>query len=201
MRRHLAIFLAFQPDTGHAHPHRDAVIKNYATLLTAMGKTEADIIASLTALMQEMGLDRLCTGAAGAASPTACSAENAEIMRSQRRCSCAFGAARVVPPGATAPSRAAASRNTTPGTPPPRKESMRSQNLSVLCATKAQARATRQTPPSTPDQPIPLILNPVTREPGSHHQRKNHRHRRQPPPQAPPVLLRRPLVAQRTLRF
>jgi hypothetical protein len=115
MRRHLAIFLAFQPDTGHAHPHRDAVIKNYATLLTAMGKTEADIIASLTALMQEMGLDRLCTGAAGAASPTACSAENAEIMRSQRRCSCAFGAARIAPPGATAPSRAAASRNNTSG--------------------------------------------------------------------------------------
>ena len=29
MRRALAIFLAFQRDTGHAHPHRDAAIRNY----------------------------------------------------------------------------------------------------------------------------------------------------------------------------
>jgi len=53
MRRALAIFLAFQRDTGHAHPHRDAAIRNYAGLLTAMGRTEADIAAALAALHGE----------------------------------------------------------------------------------------------------------------------------------------------------
>ena len=50
MRRHLVIFLAFQRDTGHAHPHRDAAIGNYAGLLRAMGKSEAEIDALLAAL-------------------------------------------------------------------------------------------------------------------------------------------------------
>jgi tetratricopeptide (TPR) repeat protein len=54
MRRHLAIFLAFQRDTGHAHPHRDAAIGNYAALLAAMGKTEADTVATLQVLMREV---------------------------------------------------------------------------------------------------------------------------------------------------
>ena len=57
MRRHPAIFLAFQRDTGHAHPHRDAAIGNYAALLTAMGKSEAEIGAALAALHREAGLD------------------------------------------------------------------------------------------------------------------------------------------------
>ena len=57
MRRALAIFLAFQRDTGHAHPHRDAAIANYTGLLAAMGKTEADINATLAALAREAGLD------------------------------------------------------------------------------------------------------------------------------------------------
>ena len=57
MRRMVAIFLAFQRDTGHAHPHRDAAINNYAALLTDMGKTEAEIIAALTALFRAAGLD------------------------------------------------------------------------------------------------------------------------------------------------
>ena len=56
MRRVVAIFLAFQRDTGHAHPHRDAAIKNYTVLLTAMGKSEAEITAALTALFREAGL-------------------------------------------------------------------------------------------------------------------------------------------------
>ncbi len=66
MRRALAIFLAFQRDTGHAHPHRDAAIANYTGLLAAMGKTEAEIKATLVALAREAGLDpglnprRLC---------------------------------------------------------------------------------------------------------------------------------------------
>jgi hypothetical protein len=55
LRRHLAIVLAFQRDTGHAHPHCDAAINNYAAVLTAMGKTGAEVIALLTAPMQESG--------------------------------------------------------------------------------------------------------------------------------------------------
>ncbi len=58
MRRHLAIFLAFQRDTGHTHPHRDAAIANYADLLAAMGKSEADIAATIAALFREAGLDQ-----------------------------------------------------------------------------------------------------------------------------------------------
>ncbi len=57
MRRALAIVLVFQRDTGHAHPHRDAAIANYTRLLAAMGKTEADINATLVALAREAGLD------------------------------------------------------------------------------------------------------------------------------------------------
>jgi hypothetical protein len=56
MRRALAFFLAFQHGTGHAHPHRDTVTLNYTALFSAMGKTEADIEASLAALRREAGL-------------------------------------------------------------------------------------------------------------------------------------------------
>lgn len=58
MRRALAIFLAFQCDTGHVHPYRDGVTCNYEALLTAMGKSEAEIAAALAALWREVGLDR-----------------------------------------------------------------------------------------------------------------------------------------------
>ena len=58
MRRALAIFLAFQRDTGHAHPHRDAVTANYRGLLAAMGKSEAEIDTAIAALHREAGLDR-----------------------------------------------------------------------------------------------------------------------------------------------
>jgi hypothetical protein len=57
LRRALAIFLAFQPDTGHAHPHRDAVTGNYGALLRAMGKSKAEIAAALAASRREAGLD------------------------------------------------------------------------------------------------------------------------------------------------
>jgi hypothetical protein len=50
MRRMVAIFLAFGHATGHAHPHRDAAIQNYAGLLAAMSKSEAEIAASIAAL-------------------------------------------------------------------------------------------------------------------------------------------------------
>jgi hypothetical protein len=56
-RRHLVIFLAFQRDTGHAHPHRDAAIANYTGLLAAVGKTEAEINATLVGLAREAGPD------------------------------------------------------------------------------------------------------------------------------------------------
>jgi hypothetical protein len=56
MRRHLVIFLAFQRDTGHAHPHRDAAIRNYAGLLDAMGRTQPEIAATLATLWHEAGL-------------------------------------------------------------------------------------------------------------------------------------------------
>ena len=56
MYRALAIFLAFQRDTGHAHTHRDAVIGNYTRLLAAMGRSEAEIKAALATLRREAGL-------------------------------------------------------------------------------------------------------------------------------------------------
>jgi hypothetical protein len=57
-RRQLAIFLAFQRDTGHAHPHRDVATANYAGLLGAMGKTKAEIVAALQTLVREVGLEQ-----------------------------------------------------------------------------------------------------------------------------------------------
>jgi tetratricopeptide (TPR) repeat protein len=56
MHRMVVIFLAFQRDTGHAHPHRDAAIQNYASLLSEMGKTDAEIKADTTAAFTEAGL-------------------------------------------------------------------------------------------------------------------------------------------------
>ena len=50
MRRHVAIFLDFERATGHPHPHRDAALNNYAVLLKAMGKTDAEIRAAIAAL-------------------------------------------------------------------------------------------------------------------------------------------------------
>jgi tetratricopeptide (TPR) repeat protein len=58
MRRALAIFLAFERDTGHVHPHRDLVTHNYAGLLAAMGRSEADIAATIAALHRDAGLDQ-----------------------------------------------------------------------------------------------------------------------------------------------
>jgi hypothetical protein len=56
-RRVLAIFLAFQRGTGHAHRHRDPATAAYTGLLSALGKTEADINATLVALAREVGPD------------------------------------------------------------------------------------------------------------------------------------------------
>jgi hypothetical protein len=58
MRRALAIFLAFQRDTGHAHPHRDGAIGNYTGLLAAMGRSAPEIDAALATLRREVDVDQ-----------------------------------------------------------------------------------------------------------------------------------------------
>jgi len=57
MRRALAIVLAFQRDTGHAHPHRDVAIENYEALLATLGKSVAEIAAALATLRRQARLD------------------------------------------------------------------------------------------------------------------------------------------------
>jgi tetratricopeptide (TPR) repeat protein len=51
MRRALAIFVEFTHRTGYRHPHLDAAFANYANLLAAMGKSQAEVDASCAALM------------------------------------------------------------------------------------------------------------------------------------------------------
>lgn len=53
MRRHLVIFIDFERKTGYPHPHRDAGQRNYAGLLAAMGKSEAEIKATIASLAAE----------------------------------------------------------------------------------------------------------------------------------------------------
>jgi tetratricopeptide (TPR) repeat protein len=55
MRRHLVIFLDFSRRTGHEHPHLRAAFGNYAGLLKAMGKSEAEIEATIEALKRSPG--------------------------------------------------------------------------------------------------------------------------------------------------
>jgi hypothetical protein len=55
MRRHLVILIDFEHKTGHPHPHRDQAFHNYAGLLTAMGKSEAEIKAAIASLTGEGG--------------------------------------------------------------------------------------------------------------------------------------------------
>ena len=47
MRRMVAVVIDFERRTGHPHPHRDAALGNYARLLAATGKSEAEITAAL----------------------------------------------------------------------------------------------------------------------------------------------------------
>lgn len=54
MRRHLVIFLDFSRATGYEHPHLRAAIDNYAGLLHAMGKTDAEINATIEALVRSV---------------------------------------------------------------------------------------------------------------------------------------------------
>ena len=41
------IFLIFQYNTGYPHPHRDAAIRNYEALLSAMGRGRGSIRLAL----------------------------------------------------------------------------------------------------------------------------------------------------------
>jgi tetratricopeptide (TPR) repeat protein len=50
MRRAVAILVGFTRRTGHRHPNLDAVVANYARLLVAMGRSEAEIDAASAAL-------------------------------------------------------------------------------------------------------------------------------------------------------
>ena len=56
MRRMVVIFLAFQRDTGHPHPHREAVIQNYTNLLSAMNRDDASIRVAIADAHREAGL-------------------------------------------------------------------------------------------------------------------------------------------------
>ena len=54
MRRHVAIFVEFTRGTGHHHPHLEAAFANYARLLAAMGRSEAEIKAACAELIRPL---------------------------------------------------------------------------------------------------------------------------------------------------
>jgi tetratricopeptide (TPR) repeat protein len=62
MRRHLVIFLNFTCSTGHAHPHLQTAFANYRLLLEEMGKSPAEIEASIAALEKPSGSTRATPG-------------------------------------------------------------------------------------------------------------------------------------------
>jgi nephrocystin-3 len=56
MRRVVTIFLMSSRDTGHAHPHLQPVVNNYAQLLVAMNRSPSEILAQLNDLGQPYGM-------------------------------------------------------------------------------------------------------------------------------------------------
>ena len=56
MRRMVVIFLVFQRDTDHPHPHKDAGLRNYGNLLKELGHDEAAIRAAIEAAHREARL-------------------------------------------------------------------------------------------------------------------------------------------------
>ena len=56
MRRHVEIFLKFTAATGHPHPHLQVALGNYADLLEAMGRSDAEVRRELTDLLAEYGM-------------------------------------------------------------------------------------------------------------------------------------------------
>ena len=58
-RRGISILLGFQRATGHVHPNRDVGLRNYLGALQALGRSEAEIVVELGALVVEAGLEGL----------------------------------------------------------------------------------------------------------------------------------------------
>ena len=58
-RRVVEIFLKFTAATGHPHPHLQAALGNYASLLQAMGRSDAEVRQELTDLLAQHGLTAL----------------------------------------------------------------------------------------------------------------------------------------------
>jgi hypothetical protein len=50
LRRQVVIFIEFERNTGHAHPHHDQAVVSYTGLLTAIGKSEAEIKSTIAGL-------------------------------------------------------------------------------------------------------------------------------------------------------
>ena len=57
MRRMVEIFLKFTGATGHPHPHLNAAVSNYASLLAAMGQSREQIAGALQELGQRYSVD------------------------------------------------------------------------------------------------------------------------------------------------
>mgnify|MGYP002685705503 CR=1 FL=1 len=57
MRRNVEIFLKFTRNTGHAHPHLQDAVHNYAGLLQAMGRSGEEIRATMAELGRRYGVD------------------------------------------------------------------------------------------------------------------------------------------------
>ena len=50
------ILLKFTAETGHPHPHLQTAVRNYAGLLEAMGRSDAEVRQELTDVLAEYGL-------------------------------------------------------------------------------------------------------------------------------------------------
>ena len=57
MRRALAIFCALEAAIGRSHPSRELVQGNYAGLLAALGRGEAETAAAIAGVRRAAGLD------------------------------------------------------------------------------------------------------------------------------------------------
>jgi len=56
MRRALAIFCALEAAIGRSHPSRELVQRNYARLLAALGRSEAETAAAIADVRWQAGL-------------------------------------------------------------------------------------------------------------------------------------------------
>lgn len=58
MRRKVVVYLKFTRATGHPHPHPhlQRAIRNYARLLTALGRSPPEVMAQINALCRPYGI-------------------------------------------------------------------------------------------------------------------------------------------------